>query len=142
MKSPMRPRLNPPQALIYAMITTAAVDRSISDAELTRIGSIVRELPAFAGFTGDWLMSEAQACGKLLAKPPNGVDTVLDLVEQALPRELYETVYILCAEVAQADLEVGPEERRFIEKLAMKLGLDQLVIAALDRAAKARHMRA
>ena len=31
-------RLNPPQALLYALITTAAVDRSIADDELGRIG--------------------------------------------------------------------------------------------------------
>jgi tellurite resistance protein len=140
MKSTLK--LNPPQALVYAMITTAAVDRSISDEELTRIGSIVRELPAFSGFTGDWLLNEAQAAGKLLATPPNGIDTVLDLVHDALPAELYETAYVLCAEVAMSDLEWGPEEARFLEKLATKLGLDNLVTAALDRAAEARHQKA
>lgn len=135
-------RLNPSQALLYALITTAAVDRSISDDELGRIGSMVRELPVFAGYDGDWLMQEAQACGKLLSKPPNGVDTVLDLVHDALPRELYETAYVLCAEIANADLSVSPEEARFLEKLALKLALDKLVVAALDRAARARHMKA
>jgi tellurite resistance protein len=138
----MRTRLNPAQALIYAMITTAAVDRTIADEELSRIGSFVRELPAFKGHDGDWLMGEAQACGKLLARPPNGVDTVLELVAEALPTSMYETAYVLCAEVAAADLVVGPEESRFLEKLAMKLSLDRLVCAALDRAAKARHQRA
>lgn len=135
-------RLDPPQALLYALITTAAVDRSISDDELTRIGSMVRELPVFAGHDGDWLMAQAQACGKLLAKPPNGVDTVLDLVRDALPAELYETAYVLCAEVASTDLSVSAEEARFLEKLALKLGIDALVVAALDRAARARHMKA
>ena len=132
----------PAQALIYAMITTAAVDRTISDEELSRIGSFVRELPVFKGFDGDWLMGEAQACGKLLSKPPNGVDTVLDLVAEALPRALHETAYVLCAEIAAADLQVGPEEVRFLEKLALRLGIDPLVAAAFDRAAKARHQRA
>ena len=80
----MKKRLNPQQALIYAMITVAAVDRSISDDELQRIGTFVRELPAFRGFSGDWLMEEAQAAGKLLSRPPNGVDTVLDMVGEAV----------------------------------------------------------
>lgn len=135
----MKKRINPQQALIYAMITVAAVDRSISDDELARIGSMVRELPAFRGFTGDWLMEEAQAAGRLLSKPPNGVDTVLDLVGEALPTNLRETAYILCAEIAAVDLSVGPEETRFLDKLAAKLELDSLVRTALDRGARARH---
>lgn len=138
----MRKRLNPSQALIYAMITTAAVDRHITDPELSRIGSIVKELPAFAGFSGDWLLEEAQACGKLLSKPPNGLETVLSMVHEALPPELCETCYVLCAEVAASDLEVGAEELRFLDKLAERLEIDDLVCAALERAARARHVKA
>lgn len=137
-----RTRLKAPQALIYAMITIAAVDRSISDVELKRIGSIVNELPAFAGYGGDWLMDEAQAAGKLLSRPPNGVDTVLGLITDALPEELYETCYMLCAEVAASDLEVGEEEMRFLERLADALNLDELVCVALERGARARHQKA
>ena len=135
----MLKRLNAPQALIYAMITVAAVDRSITDTELGRIGSMVRELPAFAGYGGDWLMDEAQAAGRLLAKPPNGVDTVLAMVKDALPGALRETCYLLCAEIAASDVEVGAEEARFMQKLGDALGLDTLVRVALERGARARH---
>ena len=37
----MSRQLAPEEALIYAMVTTAAVDRAIADSELSRIGSIV-----------------------------------------------------------------------------------------------------
>jgi tellurite resistance protein len=47
--------LLPQEALIYAMITISAVDRNISDEELQRIGSIVRELPPFEDYNRDWL---------------------------------------------------------------------------------------
>jgi tellurite resistance protein len=43
-------RLSPPDALIFAMITVSAVDRTISDKELLRIGSIVQQLPAFQDY--------------------------------------------------------------------------------------------
>jgi len=76
-----------------------------------------------------------------LLEPPHRA--LLDtLVREALPAELHETAYVLCAEVAASDLEVRDEEVRFIDKLAEKLGLDDLVCAALQRAARARHMRA
>jgi tellurite resistance protein len=133
-------QLTPPEALIFAMITISAVDREISDDELRRIGSIVAELPPFQGYNRDWLVDEAQACGRMLVKP-NGLDTVLKLVKSSLPERLYETAYVLAAEVAASDLEVRTEEIRCLELLAEALGLDKLTCAALERAARARHQR-
>jgi uncharacterized membrane protein YebE (DUF533 family) len=136
----MPTRLDPQEALIYAMITTSAVDRKITDEELTRIGSIVKELPPFHDYDKDWLVNEAQECGKVLGKP-DGLDKVLDLIFEALPGHLYETAYVLCAEVAAADLRVRVEEVRFLELLAGRLRLDKLICAALERGAKARHQK-
>lgn len=137
----MPKHLTAPGALIYAMITTAAVDRTISDDELKRIGSIVRELPPFLSYNDDWLTKEAQECGKVLSKP-NGLDKVLDLIAAGLPEHMRETAYVLAAEVAATDLTVKPEEVRFLEMLAGRLGLDKLTCAALERAARARHQKA
>jgi tellurite resistance protein len=132
--------LLPQEALIYAMITISAVDRNISDEELQRIGSIVRELPPFEDYNRDWLINEAQACGKILSKP-DGLDKVLNLIKENLPPHLHETAYVLAAEVAASDLKVGAEEVRCLELLAEKLRLDKLTCAALERAARARHQR-
>jgi uncharacterized membrane protein YebE (DUF533 family) len=137
----MPQRLSPAEALIYAMITTSAVDRRMTDEELQRIGSIVRELPPFHHYNRDWMVSEAEACGKVLAGP-DGLTKVLDLIADAVPERLYETAYVLCAEVAASDLRVRVEEVRFLELLAGRLKLDKLTCAALERAAKARHQKA
>lgn len=133
--------LTPQAALIYAMITTSAVDRKISDTELQRIGSIVKLLPAFASYQHDWLLREAQDCGKILAKS-GGLDRVLALIHASLPEHLRETAYVLCAEVAATDHDILQEERRFLDLLANELELDQLTCAALDRAARARQQKA
>lgn len=132
--------LTPQEALIYAMITTSAVDRTISDAELQRMGAMVRQLPVFTSYDHDWLVREAQDCGKILSKA-GGLDRVLALIDASLPEHLRETAYVLCAEVAASDLEIKPEERRFLNLLAAELEIDQLTCAALDRAARARHQR-
>jgi tellurite resistance protein len=132
--------LTPQEALIFAMVTISAVDREISDEELRRIGSIVAELPPFEGYNRDWLVNEAQACGRYLVKP-DGLNTVLQLVKTVLPRRLYETAYVLAAEVAASDLDVRDEEIRCLELLADTLELDKLTCAALERAARARHQR-
>jgi len=136
----MRKRLSPEQAMVYAMITTAAVDRKLSDDELKRIGSIVRELPPFTSYSENWLMEEAKACGALLSEG-DGLDKVLSLIHANLPARLAETAYVLAAEVAASDLSVKPEEVRFLELLAERLSLDKLTCAALERAARARHQR-
>jgi len=134
----MTKRLSPPEALIYCMFTASTVDRTVSAEELDRIGSIVRELPAFKGYARDWFADESQACGKVLGKP-GGVEAVLDLVTEALPRELRETAYVLATEVVETDMTFRNEERRFLEMLAARLNLDKLIVAALERAVKARH---
>jgi uncharacterized membrane protein YebE (DUF533 family) len=137
----MTSKLTAPEALIYAMITAAAVDRKIAETELTRIGSIIRELPAFRKTDGDWLAREAQDCGRILAKP-QGIDRVLVLIREGLPDTMFETAYALAAEVAASDLDVRDEEVRFMQMLADTLGLDALVCAALERGARVRHRSA
>ena len=134
----MTKHISPPEALIYAMVTVSAADRTITTDELNRIGSIVRELPPFRTYTDDWLADAVQECGKLLRKP-DGVESVLALVKTTLTPELYETAYVLCAEIAASDLAVHHDEEKFLALLAAKLELDELVCAALRRAARARH---
>jgi tellurite resistance protein len=134
----MPDKISPPVALIYAMTTLSAADRTINDDELARISSIVRERPPFRDYTDDWLANAAQECGKILKKP-QGVDNVLAIVKKSLPSRLYETAYVLCAEVAASDLSVHADEERFLSLLASTLNLDELTCAALRHAARARH---
>ena len=125
----MTPQLSPAEALIYAMVTAAAVDRKITETELSRISALVGELPAFRNLEGDWLSREAQDCGRILSKP-EGLNRVLDLIKAALPRSLRETAYVLATEVTISDLSVKDEETQFLSLLAETLELDQLVCAA------------
>ena len=78
--------LSPQEALIYAMITTAATDNLLSDAELKRIGTIVKELPAFDGFDENTLVEHAQACG-LLMSGSDGLENVLETIAVSLPEK-------------------------------------------------------
>lgn len=137
----MSARLTPQEALIYAMVTVSAADRTITTEELARIGSIVKELPPFHDYTDDWLADAAQDCGKLLRRP-NGIENVLTLINASLHPRLHETAYVLSAEVAASDLSVHASELHFLGMLATALGLDSATCAALERGARARHQRA
>jgi tellurite resistance protein len=136
----MTQQLTPAQALIYAMFTTSAADNSMNDAEMRRIGSVVRNLPAFRDYDENNLVEEAKSWG-MIASGPDGLATVLAMIRDALPDNLRETAYILAAEIAASDLHSRPEERRFLELLAQHLGLEGLTVAALQRGAQARHQQ-
>jgi tellurite resistance protein len=125
-------------ALIYVMVTMSAVDRTMSDDELTRIGNLVSQLPVFRDFDENDLVRTAEACGKAISAKDGLVNT-LDLVARSLPERLRETAYALAVEVAAADLKVQAEELRLLDMLRDKLDLSKLVVAAIERGARARH---
>lgn len=125
-------------ALIYIMITMSAADRKIQDIELHKIAEIVRDLPVFRDYDVNNLTKAAQACGNILSED-DGLETLLDLVADTLPRKLREMAYALAVEVAAADLRVPDEEVRLLELLKEALHLDKLVTAAIERSARARY---
>jgi tellurite resistance protein len=126
-------------ALIYVMVTTSAVDRAMNDAELARIGEIVSKLPIFDDFNKDSLVKTAQDCGDVLSAD-GGLEHVLVLIRANLPDKLRETAYAVALEVAAADLDVRPEETRFLEMLRDALDLDKLTTAAIERGIRARNL--
>lgn len=133
----MSQMISPQEALIYVMVTMSAVDRSMDDEELQKIGQIVETLPAFRDFDSEQLVTVSRACGEKLAHE-SGLDNTLDMIRDALPERLRETAYAMAVEVAAADLHVEQEELRFLQLLRDKLDLDKLSVAAIERSARAR----
>ncbi len=134
----MPARLSYHEALIYTMVTMSAVDRTMDDQEIARIGSIVRNLPVFADFDPENLVVTAEACARSL-REENSLEDTLNLITASLPDDLYETAYALAVEVAAANLHVEQEELRFLQLLRDHFNLDKLIVAAIERGARARH---
>jgi len=126
------------EALIYAMVTLSAADRTMTDPELLKIADIVRTMPIFAGFDPDRLPAVAGACSTLL-RDDDGLDTIIGIVKASLPPRLYETAYACAVEVAAADLVVDQEELVFLEMLREELEIDPLIVAAIERSARVRY---
>ncbi|MFO7477360.1 MAG: tellurite resistance TerB family protein [Methyloceanibacter sp.] len=131
--------LNHHAALIYVMVTMSAVDRTMTDAELARIGQTVSHMPIFRDFDQDQLVKTAEACGEILSED-GGLEHVLLLIRSNLPPKLRETAYAVALEVAAADLDVKEEETRLLEMLRDALDLDKLTIAAIERGIRARNL--
>jgi tellurite resistance protein len=131
---------SPHEALIHLMIVTAAADGDLTNAELRRIGELVRGLPAFEGFDDGRLPAIAGDCQKILQRD-DGLAEILDRVRTAVPERAHDTAYALAVEVAAADLHVEQEELRVLQMLRDRLGLDKLTAAAIESSARARYRR-
>jgi hypothetical protein len=125
-------------ALIYVMVIVSASDGAMSAKELRTIGDLVKELPVFRDFDQSRLLPAAQECASILQEP-DGFEAVLGLVRGALPDHLRETAYWLGLEVALTDSRVAVEEVRVLDTLRRSFGIERLVAAALERAARARY---
>ena len=88
----------------------------------------------------DKLDEVATSCTELLGDA-DGLDRALDIIKAALPAKLYETAYAVACDIAAADVSASQEELRLLEMLRHRLGVDRLCAAAIERGARARHMR-
>ncbi len=131
--------VSPQTAITYIMVTMSAADRDMSDAELKKIGDLVRMLPLFRGSDEDRFMTAVQECCAILEER-DGLATIFGLVRDSLPTHLRETAYAMAVEVAAADLSVGQEELRLLQMLRDELAIDRLAAAAIERSAKARYV--
>ena len=71
----------------------------------------------------------------------DGLELFWNAVRAALPDRLSETAYAIACDVAAADGTIRDPELRFLEEIRYELNLDRLHAAAIERAARARHMR-
>ena len=131
-------RFNPQEALVCAMVLTAASDQHMTDAEVNMMSRLVQELPVFSDFAPSGIASVTEICLGLLEQE-DGIEQACRLVYDALPTRLRETAYLLACEVAAADGEATQGELRFLQEFSQALELDRLVKAAIERAARARY---
>jgi len=132
---------SPQEALIHLMVIVSASDRDMGDAELARIGAVVRTLPVFSEFEQARTLEVAQGCQKLLSDDEVGLEGILTLIHDALTPELRETAYALAVDVAIADRSLNPEEHRMLDIVKQKFGLERPVVNAIERAASIRHRK-
>ena len=129
---------SPQEALIYLMVIVSAAEGDMNARELSRIGTVVRSLPIFEDFDDNKLLDVAQRCQEIV-QAEDGLNIIMNTIRDALPEALYDTAYAVAVEVAAADRYVEQEELRILQILRNRLRLDPLIVAAIERAARARH---
>lgn len=136
-------RINTPltaqDALVAIMVAVSASDEHIRTSELVTIERMVNHLPVFADFDADRIGLVARTVLELFEEY-EGLDALFGLIREALPEKLFETAYVMACDVAAADGKLGEEELRLLEEIRYELNIDRLAGAAIERAARARHM--
>lgn len=133
--------MSPQDALIAVTLVTAIADERMSDREYQEIIATVNLLPVFRDYDNSRLDGIIDTVQALLGEE-EGLDTLIGIVKDALPDRLHETAYALACDVAAADGSVQLTEMRLLEALRHGLEIDRLNAAAIERGARARHMRA
>ena len=132
--------LSPQDSLIAILIGVSVADSEIRTAELLAIEALVNHLPIFADYDTDRVKIVAQTVFDLF-EVEDGLDALFGLVRTNLPEHLHETAYALACDVAAADGKLLQTELRYLEELRFELNIDRLHAAAIERGARARHMR-
>ena len=101
------------KALIYTMVMVSAADSEMTDAEIMAIDEEVQRLPVFRDYDVDLLPNAAAECAEFL-QADDGLDNLLTIVKNGLPKKLYETAYALACDVAVADGKLSQEELRLL----------------------------
>jgi len=132
-------RLTPQEAVIYLMVMASASDGQIKDEELRTIGRVVRSFPMFSDGDEQGLVETAEACGQLMASE-GGLHKVLEAAAAVLPKHLGETAYAAAVDVVTADENLDMTEIRVLELIRNVLSVPDEGAAAIEHAARARHM--
>lgn len=136
-----KPELTAQEALVCTMVMVAAADGDMSDREIGVMSGLVQTMPAFRGFTSQQLDTAMNTAVGLL-RDENGLKRGSEMLRAVLDAKLRETAYALACEVVAADHFAKPGEVRMLEWVAGEFGIEPLVVAAIERAARARHRTA
>ena len=132
--------LSAQDCLVALMVAVSASDEDIRTAELIKIQASVNMLPVFSDYDADRLEVMTTTVFDLFEQE-DGLDTLFGLIREALPERLYETAYALACDVAAADGTLDEAELRLLEEIRYELNIDRLHAAAIERGARARHLR-
>jgi tellurite resistance protein len=132
--------LTPQDCLVAIMIAVTFSDEQIRTSELVAIERTVNHLPIFADYDVDRIRVMSQTVADLFAEE-EGLDALFGLVRENLPDRLWETAYALACDIAAADGTIRETELRLLEEMRYELNVDRLHAAAIERGARARHLR-
>lgn len=130
---------SPQDAIVAIMVAVSASDETIRTSELLAIQRIVDSLPFFGNYQDEEIRAVSEIVWQLFEQE-DGLDRLWKLVREALPSKYFETAYAMACDVVAADGSAREGELRMLEEMRYELDIDRLAGAAIERAARVRHM--
>ncbi len=140
MPEPSLSDLTAQDALIAVMIACSMADEDMRAAELVAIQRMVNHMPVFAGYDASRIRCVSQIVFQHF-EDEDGLDSLFGLIRGALPERLHETAYALACDVITADGRHSEVELHMLEELREQLAVDRLHAAAIEWAARVRHLQ-
>ena len=134
------PMMSSQDALVAIMVAVSASDDRVSKRELISIIRIVEHLPIFLGYDKSRIKIVAQVVFDLFEEE-DGLDALFGLIKESLPEYLNETAYALACDVAASDGRLKEIELQLLAEIRYELNIDRLHGAAIERGARARHLK-
>ena len=132
--------MSPQDALVAVMVAVSAADEQMRTSELVAITRLVGFMPIFEGYDTARITRVSRSVIDLFEEE-DGLDALFGLIRDALPERLNETAYALACDVVSADRVLREMELRMLEEVRDQLSIDRLHAAAIEWAARVRHMR-
>lgn len=133
------PSFSPCDALVAVMVAVSASDQNLRTAELVAIERAVNHTPVFANYDIDRVRAVSQTVITLFEEE-DGLDALFGLVREALPEKMFDTAYLLACDVAASDGKLGEIEAEMLAEIRDQLEIKRLHAAAIELAARARHL--
>ncbi|QDU93650.1 tellurite resistance TerB family protein [Lignipirellula cremea] len=122
-------KLNPQEAFAGILLGASACDGHIADDEVQCLVTTLVRMKMFQRFTGPQFN---QTLNKLLGfLKKKGVDALIDACAAGLPKNLDKTAFTNACDIVLADGVVEPDEKMFIDRLRVKLGIDEPIAKAI-----------
>ena len=134
------PLMTAQDSLVAIMIAGGASDENISNRELVSISRIVDHLPVFKDYDPSRIKVIAATVYELFEEE-DGLDALFGLIKESLPEYLNETAYALACDVAASDGRLKEIELQLLAEIRYELNIDRLHGAAIERGARARHLK-
>ncbi|WP_376871449.1 tellurite resistance TerB family protein [Albirhodobacter sp. R86504] len=132
--------LSPQDSLVAVMVAVSVSDEDIRTVELLAIERMVNHMPVFADYDLDRINPVASTVYALFEEE-DGLEALFGIVRESLPEKFFETAYALACDVAAADGTLRESELRMLEEIRFELNIDRLHAAAIERGARARHLK-
>ena len=132
--------LSPQDALVAIMIAEGTSHKGVTKIEFDSIIKIVEHLPIFKDYDVSRVKTIAVTVYDIFEEE-DGLDALFGLIKSSLPQHLYETAYALACDVAAADGRLKEIELQLLREIRYELNIDRLHGAAIERGARARHLK-